>query len=88
MKKVTMTETTYTCPSVDMVRETLETVYGSGPTVTALASNIVDLWDHWLDQADPDWGRDFPTLLQLHIWNWFSGGSTAQLAADRILEMA
>lgn len=69
-------------PSPTLVREALEPIYGSGSMVTALASHIVDKWDDWND--DPS--RDLITHLHLCIWNWFPGGSTAEVAANKIME--
>lgn len=67
--------------SVDIVDDALSAIYGAGPMVTALATHIVAKWDEW----DADERRDLPTLLHLCIWDWFPGGDTASLAADRIM---
>lgn len=70
-------------PDPDTIRGVLESIYGSGDMVIALAENIAKRWDDW----DADDRRDLPTNLQLYIWDWFAGGDTAQLAADRIIEV-
>ena len=70
-------------PTPDTVREALEQVYGSGPMVTSLASHIVDRWADWEADTDEDQGLHY--RLHMEIWNWFAGGGTAEIAADRVL---
>jgi hypothetical protein len=65
----------------DAVRGALESVYGTGEMVATLAEVIVERWDDW----EADEYRDLPRNLHLCIWDWFAGGDTASLAADRVM---
>lgn len=70
--------------SVDTVDDALSGIYGASPMVTALATHIVANWDEWDRNADEF--RDLHYRLHMEIWNWFAGGGTAEIAADRIFE--
>ena len=72
-------------PTVEKILPALQESYGEGAMVTALAQHIVQQWPNMVAEAEDGW-HDLQHSLRLTCWNWFSGGDTANLTADRILE--
>lgn len=67
----------------------LESVYGRGSMVTALAEHLVDKIDQF-ELGDPyiygEVDKQLNDMIMQTIWNWFPGGGTAQIAADKVEE--
>ena len=72
-----------TAPALDPIKKALQQEYGTGSMVAACAKDIQDHWEDWEKVADED--RDLPYLLHMRIWNWFAGGGTAEIAAEKVL---
>lgn len=71
-------------PTADIIRPALESVYGESGTVTSLAVYLASEWPHYEQEADEGY-RTVEKLVHLTIWNWFPGGETAALAAERVV---
>src|SRR5688572_542103 len=72
-------------PTDDHVRATLIDIYGSGGMTDALAEHVIEKMPTWLDDVDDPRGLQYQ--LHMAIWHFFAGGGTAEIAANRILDL-
>lgn len=68
----------------------LKTVYGESETLAFVAYDMSRKWDDIVERAlhypDEDGRREAALEREIHlyIWNWFPGGSTAEIAAHAV----
>lgn len=80
----------------DVIEKALGSVYSrdgktKGTMVEACAIDIDSTWEmmqetaeFWAEKGSPS--RDIHYQIHMKIWNWFPGGGTAEIAADRVME--
>ena len=74
---------------LEKIESVLIEIYGDGSMVTALAKDIAAKMPEYLED---DGGRGASETerieyqLHMHVWNWFAGGGTAEIAARRLME--
>jgi hypothetical protein len=64
----------------------LRAIYGKGAMVEACAMYIDSKWDEWLEgNGRTRHGESMEDAVRMEVWNWFSGGGTAEIAAGRVV---
>lgn len=74
---------------LNVIQTALRGVYRNSPTGTILycARSINTGWETLKKTGeDPDWGSGFEHEIHMLIWNYFPGGSTAQVAAQKVIK--
>lgn len=66
------------------VHKELVDIYGDGSMVASLAEHLINNMPLYAMQAE-DEERTVEFQAMLTIWNWFPGGSTAEIAAGRVV---
>jgi hypothetical protein len=70
-----------------VILRVLRTVYGKGAMVEACAKHIDSKWDEWRQgYGRTRNGESMEDAIRMEVWNWFSGGGTAEIAARRVVE--
>jgi hypothetical protein len=67
----------------DRIKPAIVRTYGASPMAHSLAAHLADRIDTW-EPRYPDETRE--NMIRETCWNWFSGGSTATIAARRVEE--
>lgn len=70
----------------DIVRETLESIYGEGSFCQAGYEHIASKIDAWPDVKPSYQAENREEMIMHACWDFFTGGSTAQIAARRLEE--
>lgn len=74
----------------DKIQKALASVYcapgktGKGGMVESCAVDLDKRWETLMDE-DRTYTRGPEAEVQMQIWNWFPGGGTAQIAAERVM---
>lgn len=69
---------------LEAITNILVDIYGDNYLVRPCAEEILTRLPKWQEEADQGW-RSVDDSVYLHIWNYFAGGSTAEIAADRVM---
>jgi hypothetical protein len=59
----------------------ITSTYGEGSKPEALATYLAERIDNWTPHYPDETRHD---MIMRICWNWYSGGSTAKIAADRV----
>jgi hypothetical protein len=69
------------------IRPILSEIYGHSATVDAMVEDLAERI-HAFEPRDEDFfgpaDKQREDMIRLQCWNWFSGGGTAAIAAERI----
>lgn len=81
--------TDYKRPSRSQIEAALGSIYSrsgktKGTMVESLAEHLDERWDALTERAERE-GRTFDHVLMLVIWDWFPGGGTAEIAAQKVM---
>lgn len=67
-----------------IIHPVLAEIYGDGSMVEALAGHLAMRIANWPNDDANISGRSREDMIMQTCWNWFSGGDTAEIAAQRI----
>lgn len=66
--------------TAERILPVLQGVYGAGQMVTALSEHLAEK----IDTFERGYYRTRKEMILQTCWNWFAGGGTAEIAAERI----